>query len=29
MASVCGFKEITACSCNQGHCEADSGEVVQ
>jgi hypothetical protein len=29
MASVCGFQEITACSCKQGHCEAESGEVLQ
>jgi hypothetical protein len=29
MASVCGFQEITACSCNQGHCEAESSEMVQ
>lgn len=29
MASVCGFKEITACSCNQGQCEAASSDVVQ
>jgi hypothetical protein len=29
MASVCGFKEITACTCNQGQCEAASSDVVQ
>ncbi|HJW46144.1 MAG TPA: hypothetical protein VJ484_06605 [Lysobacter sp.] len=29
MASVCGFQEISACSCKQGHCEAESGEVLQ
>ena len=29
MASVCGFQEITACSCNQGHCQAESGEAEQ
>lgn len=29
MSSVCGFQEITACSCQQGHCEAESGEVLQ
>ena len=29
MASVCGFQEISACSCKQGHCEAESSEVVQ
>lgn len=29
MASVCGFAEISACTCNQGRCEAESAEMVQ
>jgi len=27
MMSVCGFPEISACTCNQGRCEAASGNV--
>ena len=29
MMSVCGFKDISACSCNAGHCEAASSGLVQ
>ncbi|MFC5579353.1 hypothetical protein ACFPOA_15175 [Lysobacter niabensis] len=25
LASVCGFPEISSCTCSQGHCEAASG----
>ena len=28
MASVCGFAEVTACTCNAGKCEADGGRGV-
>jgi hypothetical protein len=27
MVSVCGFPDISACTCNQGRCEAVSGNV--
>jgi hypothetical protein len=29
MVSVCGFPEISSCSCKQGKCEAGSGGLVQ
>lgn len=29
MASVCGFQDISSCSCKQGHCEAESSGTVQ
>ncbi len=29
MMSVCGWAEISACTCNQGKCEAQAGEVVR
>lgn len=29
MASVCGFQDISSCSCKQGHCEAESNGTVQ
>jgi hypothetical protein len=29
MMSVCGFPEISACTCTQGRCEASSANVVQ
>lgn len=29
MTSVCGFQEISSCSCKQGHCEAESSGTVQ
>ncbi|WP_460712392.1 hypothetical protein [Lysobacter terrae] len=29
MASVCGFQEISSCSCKQGRCESVSSQVVQ
>lgn len=29
MMSVCGFKDISACTCNQGKCEASGAEQLQ